>query len=547
VFFVANSLSFRIVPRVKRLIAALVLAASVSSCMQRVDEDEKVVSQALANGALAREGFDRSDRYVRAWIERADPASGLIPRNFTNSRDLWNGRDAAADNYPYMVLTTWFTDETLFHGRMKEMLAAEQRLTCRVGRLPDNYVFSTKSWQSPTVDLFHVIFEGSEYAKDGLIPITETIGPSEWSTRMLGIVDDVWSNATVETPFGLIPTLNLEVQGDLLQLSARLFWFTGDRKHLDWGIRLGDYFLLGTNHPTRLDTPLAFSDHGCEVVNGLSELYVACAHAAPEKREQYRAPLHEMYDAILAKALDEHGLVRSLVNMKTGEHNNKLTDNWGYNLDGVYTVYLMDGTEAYRGAVRRALGSLLEHYVGYPWQGGGMDGYADSIEGAIALLNREYDESAAAWLDSEIHTLWKKQRTNGLIEAWHCDGNFARTSLMYSLWKTQGSYIRPWRNDVTFGAVRDGDAVVIALKSDQPWQGRMHFDTPRHREIMKLPMDYPRINQFPEWFTIDSNATYRVTRSGKTVDVAGSALRDGLEVSLSAGMAQVIRVEPSAP
>jgi len=32
-------------------------------------------------------------------------------------------------------------------------------------------------------------------------------------------------------------------------------------------IRLGDYLLLGTNHPTRNLKQLRLSDHGCEVIN----------------------------------------------------------------------------------------------------------------------------------------------------------------------------------------------------------------------------------------------------------------------------------------
>ena len=103
--------------------------------------------------------------------------------------------------------------------------------------------------------------------------------------RMTGIIDDIWKYAPIETPYGNIPTHNFEVCGDMLQASARLYWFTGDRKYLDCAIRLGDYFLLGTNHPTRDMKQLRLSDHGCEVINGLSELYVAVSHALPEKKK----------------------------------------------------------------------------------------------------------------------------------------------------------------------------------------------------------------------------------------------------------------------
>ncbi len=481
----------------------------------------------------------RNRKFVDGWLAQADPATGLIPRNLRESRDFWNGRDSAADNYPFMVLTAAMTDEALFRGRLLEMLKTETCLTCRVGRIPDDYSFSKKGWRCDKADLDAMIFDGAEYVKDGLLPITEWLGPSPWSERAVGIIDDIWANAPVETPFGKIPTLNFEVNGDLLQACSRLFWFTGERTYLDWAIRLGDYYLCGSNHPTRDLGKLSLGDHSCEVINGLSELYVACAHAAPEKRAAYRKPLHEMYDRILEVGRNPHGLIWLTVDPRTGRHSEELTDNWGYNYDGIYTAGLVDGVEAYRAAARQALGSLKEHYtgVGGMCQSNTADGYADSIEGAINLFNREPVPSAMAWADAEIRTMWGRQKADGVIEGWHGDGNSARTSLMYALWKTQGILVRPWRADVRFGAARDGDAVCLVVLADKPWSGRVVFDKPRHKENMHLPLDYPRINQFPEWFVAEPGAAYSLTDYGlgKTADVAAEALAAGIPASVAPG------------
>lgn len=209
--------------------------------------------------------------------------AGLIPRNLTDSQDYWNGRDAAADNYPFMVLTAALTDRPLLEGRLLDMLRTEQRLTARVDRLADDYSFSKKGWRREPLDLDATIFDSAEYVKDGLIPLTEWLGPSPWSERMIGLVDDIWKNARVETPQGLLPTLNFEVNGDLLQTGARLYGFTGQPKYLDSTVRLGDYYLLGTNHPTRDRTELRLQadceaggprSHGGEG-QGLSELHQA--------------------------------------------------------------------------------------------------------------------------------------------------------------------------------------------------------------------------------------------------------------------------------
>ena len=129
----------------------------------------------------ANEAFYRSRRYVDGWLAYADSATGLIPRNLMV--DFWNGRDAAADNYPFMVLTAAMTDRPLFEGRMLEMLRTETRLTCRVDRLPDDYSFTKRGWRRDSVDLDEIIFDGAEYVKDGLLPITEWLGPSPWSER----------------------------------------------------------------------------------------------------------------------------------------------------------------------------------------------------------------------------------------------------------------------------------------------------------------------------------------------------------------------------
>jgi hypothetical protein len=504
------------------------------------DREPATPSVAERNGRLAAEAFYRCRKYIDGWLARADPKTGLIPRNFRGS-DYWNGRDSAADNYPFMVLTAAMTDRPLLEGRLTEMLRTEIKLTCRVDRLPDDWSFSKQGWRREKIDLDAIIFDGAEYVKDGLLPITEWLGPSPWSERAIGIIDDIWKNATIETPFGKIPTLNFEVNGDLLQACSRLYWFTGDRKYLDWAIRLGDYYLLGEQHPSRDMAELKLGDHSCEVINGLSELYVACKYVAPDKKKAYEKPLHELYDHLLKVACNEHGLIYLQVNNRTGKHSAALTDNWGYNYDGLYTAFLLDGTTAYRDAVRKALSNLKEHYTGQ----GGMcqsntaDGYADSIEGAITLLNREPIASAFDWIETEIRTMWSVQKPDGVIEGWHGDGNFARTSLMYALWKTQGCHVEPWRADVRIGAVRDGDKLLISLTANEPWKGKLIFDRQRHKTNMRLPLDYPRINQFPEWFTVVAGKRYTV--GGRKF--SGEDLASGIPITLEPGKELRLQVE----
>jgi hypothetical protein len=508
---------------------------------------DKYFRQAERDGRLANQAFFRCRRYIDGWMAHCDPETGLFPRNFRESRDFWNGRDCAADNYPFMVLTAAMTDRPLMKGRLLDILHTEIRLTSRLGRLPDDYSFSKKGWRREKLNLDEVIFDGAEYVKDGLLYIAEWMGPSPWSKRMVGITDDIWRYAPIDTPYGKIPTHNFEVCGDLLQACSRLYWFTGERKYLDWALRLGDYYLLGTNHPTRDLKQLRLLDHGCEVINGLTELYVAVSRVIPEKKQVYEKPMHELFDCVLEKGRNEDGLLYSWFNPKTGEHSKGLCDTWGYDYDGFYTMWLIDHTEPYRAAVLKALANLKGKYIGACWDDKSADGFADSIEGAINLFNRESVESAADWIDTQTILMWAIQKPDGVIEGWHGDGNFARTSLMYALWKTQGVTVDPWRPDVRFGAAREGNKLHIYLTADQAWEGRLIFDRPRHKLLMHLPLDYTRINQFPEWFTVEPNARYqlKLDRTAKIVR-SGTQMASGIPARLRAGQTVRIEIEPRA-
>lgn len=514
------------------LVATAVQAQAIT-VEETASSDEAIFDQALMNGTLANEGFRRSLHFVEGWKQFADPTTGLIPRN---KKDLfWNAKDAAADNYPFMVLTTSFTDRAQFEGRMKEILATEIKLTSRIDRLPDTFDFKSQTLRESSLQ--SVLFGASEYIKDGLLPLTEWLGRSPWSERMLGMLDDMWKHAPVDTPGGKIVSTDIEVNGEMLQTLSRIYWMTGDKKYLEWVIRLGDYYLLGNQHPTRNLTKLRLRDHGCEVVSGLCELYATVHYAAPDKKKAYAPHIHEMLDRILEVGRNEDGLFFDEINPVEGTVIKKsLADTWGYNLNGFYTVYLVDQTEAYREATIKAL-SNLGRYTNYRWEANKSDGYADSIESALNLYNRERVESVPGWLDSEIQVMWAKQQDDGVIEGWHGDGNFARTSIMYCLWKSKGASIQPWREDVMLGAVEKDEKLYLTLTAKEDWSGQLIFDTARHKTNMNMPLDWPRINQFPEWFTVEAESRFLLTdaRSGKSTTYTGEELSRGIEMTLEAG------------
>jgi hypothetical protein len=526
-----------------KAIFIFIISSILFSCASDADQvvmtaSEKLLfEQAALNGASANEGFIRCRNFVNGWLEYADPATGLIPRNIEASKDFWNAKDAAADNYPFMVLTSFFVDRELFEGTMLDMLETEKRLTSRVGSLPDTYSFSKQDFLDDEVKMPGIVFGTSEYIKDGLLPLTEWLGESPWSERMIEMLEDLNQQIDVagtvtEKGFGKTP--QDEVNGELLQVLSRIYWMTGNEDLLEWAIQIGDFYLLGDHQPTKDLKYLRLRDHGCELVSGLCELYLTTKFARPGKKAEYQQPLHIMLDRILEVGRNDDGFFYDAINPQTGEVLEKrIADTWGYTLNGYYGIFMIDGKQEYLAAIQKVFSNLYK-YKDFDWEGGSSDGYADAIESALNLYNRIPDPEVAKWIDSETRVMWAKQQESGIIEGWHGDGNFARTTIMYNLWKSKGVSIQPWREDVLVGAVQSGDSLIISLKSAQPWEGKLYFDRSRSKANMKLPLDWPRINQFPEWFVADPEKSYKkVDYTAEEVrDLAGSDLMNGLDVRI---------------
>jgi len=277
----------------------------------------------------------------------------------------------------------------------------------------------------------------------------------------------------------------------------------------------------------------------------LSELYVTLSFVNPGKKKLYQEPLHRLLDRILEVGRNPDGLFYNGVNAGTGEVVDKgISDNWGYVYDAFYAVYLIDHTEKYRNTFLSMLKNLNEKYRNFAWEGKSHDGYADAIEGGINLYNREPVADLKEWIESEIKVMFAMQREDGIIGAWHGDGNFARTAIMFRLWKTQGAHLLPWRGDVILGAEQSGNKTCFAISAENGWEGKLLFDAPRHQTNLRLPIDYPRINQFPEWFTAIKGVTYSITSSDKNISgkYRGEELLEGIPVKLKAGEKLVISV-----
>jgi len=519
------------------VVFALCLAFPLSAA------DGSAWDQARGNGRQAAQAVQAMRRLMDAWLRHADARTLLLPDRIPgrrglqegDSRRLYTPHNSGADLYPYLILTAHLTDSELYRGRMMEMLRNEVRYTTAQESIPGNLEMSTGQLGPPSM------FGAGEYAKDGLLAVTEYLGRTPWFYRMVDMTADAMERALVRTRFGNLPASDAELNGDFLQTLVRLATMTGDRRFLAWARRIGQaYFeeVLPGNHGVPSgkwdfdkhtgDGQLRLRDHGNETVVGLTLLYALEQDLESPLAAKYRPSVARMLDRILASA-NPDGMLYNVVDAATLKPLNAgLSDNWGYVYGAVYTFYQVTGETKYRDAVRRVLRNLPK-YRNYDWERGSFDGYADSIESAIYLVNREPEPEAFDWIESEIKVMLAMQQPDGNIENWYGEGNFNRTAMLYALMKTQGCRPERWTPGLEIGAVRRGPHLHLTVSD----VARVQFDFARHRRVLNFARNYVRLNEFPEWYTVDENTLYRLRKGVDEQIRLGSELIAG--VLLAAG------------
>ena len=497
---------------------------------------------------------ERSSRYagialskVQRWLHEQclavrDERSGL----FRPTGREWNYRDTAADCYPFYVWAAFYTDKEVLDTVMIDVLEAEQRLCNHLDRLPVRY--DMDAGQKIVTPLETMIFGASEYAKDGLIPIVEITGKGyPWFDRMRELADDIFKHAPIDTPYGKIPSTNIEVNGELLQILPRLYRMTGQQKYLDWAHRLADYYLLpGKFVPSRL------SDHGCEIIGGLGLLFAVDRTACPEKNKQYQPHMEFLFDEILRRGTNSDGVIVGSLQDTPGPYDNVVTrDGWGYDFIGFLDYDLALGTQRYHEAVRRPLTNLLKpRYEKFNWDHGSRDNVADSVEGGLYLLYRIPTPEAFVWADREIATLLVDHTDPDRLWGVHkLEANTVRTVLIHTMLHTRNTIARPWKQGLQLGAAPCGDGICVYMASQEPYEGRLQFDIPRHRLYMGLQQDWPRMNAVPEWFTVEPDESHQYTvhdpDTASTRVVSGKSLSEGLPVRIEPGKPLRLIVRPN--
>ena len=500
-----------------------------------------------------------SNRVLHAWLAHADARTLLLPDRpaIPATEQTYTPHNSGADLYPYLILTAELTDPGLFHGRLLEMLRNEIRYTTVEDSVPGNLTFATGAAGPPS------LFGAGEYAKDGLISVTEYLGRGPWFARMVDMTADAMRHAAVSSRFGNLPADDAELNGDYLQTLVRLATMTGDPRFLEWARRIADAYVEevlpgNSGVPSSKwnfaahsgDGRLRLRDHGNETVVGLTMLFTLERAMGTPRAGTYAPVIRRMLDRILESA-NADGLLYNEIDAKTLRPiDERLSDNWGYVYGAVYAFYQATGEVRYRDAVRRVLTSLPK-YRNYDWEPreglplGSFDGYADSIESAIYLVNREPVAGVFDWIDSEVDVMLRMQRPDGHIEDWYGEGNFNRTLLLYAYMKSQG--VRPdvWEPGIRIGATASNGR--LSLNLTMPSARRVRFDWARHRRSLNFSANYVRLNEFPEWFVVDENTLYRL-RGPAGVDWVrlGSEMIAGLEMAPGSWIVESLGPPPYA-
>ena len=180
-------------------IAPLIVGIACSAVVLVAQDDR---AAAVAEARLHGQRFERAaaamQRVLSVWLTHADERTLLLPDRVPGPGSglqagdrsrLYTPHNSGADLYPYLILTAELTDPDLYRGRMMTMLRNEIRYTNAEGSIPGNLSLETGELGPPSM------FGAGEYAKDGLLTVTEYLGRTPWYYRMVDMVADAMVHA----------------------------------------------------------------------------------------------------------------------------------------------------------------------------------------------------------------------------------------------------------------------------------------------------------------------------------------------------------------
>src|SRR5262249_59878327 len=86
-----------------------------------------------------------------------------------------------------------------------------------------------------------------------------------------------------------------------------------------------------------------------------------------------------------------------------------------------------------------------------------------------------------------------------------------------------------WKPGIGVGAIRAERGITLQISASEPTL--IQFDYPRHRRIFGFEQNYARLNEFPEWFTVDESARYQLRQGHTTIEHFGAELIGGIALA----------------
>ncbi len=179
-----------------------------------------------------------------------------------------------------------------------------------------------------------------------------------------------------------------------------------------------------------------------------------------------------------------------------------------------------------------------------PW--GNWDDWSDSYESMIGLW-KHYPElpRVFGWLQfmTERHRSgWMEEY--GPFSGDHFDGSTMRRLALHMNLALQGVRTIPYTEKLRLGGFEKNGQLFLHAESEAPWTGRLCFDWPRS-EYKAAKIDWARINEMQEWYTVRPQLRYDVAVDGeRPITLSGKQLIDGFPIELKPGRVRRIHISP---
>ena len=141
----------------------------------------------------------------------------------------------------------------------------------------------------------------------------------------------------------------------------------------------------------------------------------------------------------------------------------------------------------------------------------------------------------------------QSQEKYGPYTGRHFDGSTGRTLCIHMMLNSQGVRTAPFVEGLRLGGVQKDGTLYLSLNNSrsEAWKGLLRFDWPRNEGKAGV-INWSRINEYPQWFTVRPQESYMVIIDDKpAIKVSGKELIEGLEMEVTPEQNRRIRVYPS--